>query len=248
MFNCYKCITCTRKKQDVESSGNSGASKLLGEGGFGRVYSVPGGGSNNTLYAVKVAEPQNPQQLERLEMEILIHGSLQHDRIVRMLDWVETQIGQFYICLEYCEVGSLYSYAEQLTQEKRHMDSQQIRFIFRQLVEGCEYLHERCIIHRDLKPQNILLTSSLDVKITDFGLAIIKPGQGAVWASVWGVLDTFRPRCCWSPGTRQQQTSGPWAAYCSGCTLGSSPFRKEISKAGIIEEKSAASPLFGRRL
>ncbi|XP_035685242.1 serine/threonine protein kinase OSK1-like [Branchiostoma floridae] len=198
MFNCLKCITCTRKKQEVEASGDSksGASKLLGEGGFGKVYSVPGGGSNNTLYAVKVAEPQDHRQLERLEMEILIHGSLQHDRIVRMLDWVETPAGQFYICLEYCEKGALSSYAAQLKEEKRYMDSQQIRRIFRQLVEGCEYLHERCIIHRDLKPQNILLTKSLDVKITDFGLAIIKPGQGAVWASVWGSPGYVSPEVC----------------------------------------------------
>ena len=34
-----------------------------------------------------------------------------------------------------------------------------------------KYLHSKNIIHRDLKPHNILLTSPIHIKITDFGLA-----------------------------------------------------------------------------
>ncbi|XP_066295651.1 uncharacterized protein [Branchiostoma lanceolatum] len=145
-------------------------------------------------------------------MEILIHGSLQHDRIVRMIDWVETPIGQFYLCLEYCETGSLYSYVDQLKQKKRYIDSQQICHIFGQLVEGCQYLHERYIIHRDLKPQNILLTKNLDVKITDFGLAIITPGQRATWASVCGSPGYVPPEVLLEP--RYTTAADVWALGC----------------------------------
>ncbi|XP_078686735.1 serine/threonine-protein kinase PLK2-like [Branchiostoma floridae x Branchiostoma belcheri] len=215
MFNCLKCIT--RKNNDVEPSGDSGVPglagviKLIGHGGFGRVYSVVGGGGD-TLYAVKVAEPHNPRQLQRLGMEIQIHSFLRHDRIVRMLDWVKTSHGQFYICLEYCEMGSLYSYVEQLKQEKRYMDSRKIRDVFGQLVEGCQYLHEQCIIHRDLKPQNILLTESLDVKITDFGLAIVSPGRRAVWESVWGSPGYVPPEVLVEP--RYTPAADVWALGC----------------------------------
>jgi 5'-AMP-activated protein kinase catalytic alpha subunit len=34
-----------------------------------------------------------------------------------------------------------------------------------------EYLHGLSIIHRDLKPENLLLDSSFNVKIVDFGLS-----------------------------------------------------------------------------
>ena len=41
------------------------------------------------------------------------------------------------------------------------------------MLVGLEYLHKSCsppLIHRDVKTQNILLTSSIDAKIADFGL------------------------------------------------------------------------------
>ena len=40
-----------------------------------------------------------------------------------------------------------------------------------QLRDALQYLRTKNIVHRDLKPQNILLTSPLHIKITDFGLA-----------------------------------------------------------------------------
>jgi serine/threonine protein kinase len=45
-----------------------------------------------------------------------------------------------------------------------------------EITEGVSYLHSKKIIHRDLKPENILL-KGLEVKITDFGLALIKGGK-----------------------------------------------------------------------
>ncbi|XP_069806253.1 receptor-interacting serine/threonine-protein kinase 2-like isoform X2 [Dendropsophus ebraccatus] len=50
-----------------------------------------------------------------------------------------------------------------------------LRFqILHQVALGMNYLHHRLdppIIHRDLKPHNVLLNKSLDVQLTDFGLA-----------------------------------------------------------------------------
>ncbi|GAB4848817.1 L-type lectin-domain containing receptor kinase IX.1 [Ancistrocladus abbreviatus] len=42
------------------------------------------------------------------------------------------------------------------------------------LASGLVYLHEeweRCVVHRDIKPSNIMLDSSFNVKLGDFGLA-----------------------------------------------------------------------------
>lgn len=46
-----------------------------------------------------------------------------------------------------------------------------IRCIAFQLFSSLHYLHSRKIIHRDLKPANLLITSTCDLKLADFGLS-----------------------------------------------------------------------------
>ena len=43
-----------------------------------------------------------------------------------------------------------------------------------------QFLHDNRIIHRDLKPGNVLVTKNCQLRITDFGLARLRPmGRGA---------------------------------------------------------------------
>lgn len=54
-----------------------------------------------------------------------------------------------------------------------------VRSFMTQIVSGMKYLHTHSILHRDLSLTNLLLTSDLEVKIADFGLAtqLTAPGE-----------------------------------------------------------------------
>jgi serine/threonine protein kinase len=47
----------------------------------------------------------------------------------------------------------------------------EVRYYMYQICEGVRYIHQRGILHRDLKLGNMFLTSDMNIKIGDFGLA-----------------------------------------------------------------------------
>ena len=73
--------------------------------------------------------------------------------------------------MEYCPSGELFSYIVTL----KHLPEQEVQRIFRQIVLGLQYLHNKSIYHRDLKPENILLDINYNIKICDFGLCKCSP-------------------------------------------------------------------------
>ncbi|XP_066963936.1 eIF-2-alpha kinase GCN2 isoform X2 [Macrobrachium rosenbergii] len=72
-----------------------------------------------------------------------------------------------YIQMQLCEKHTL----RQAIDNGLYLDVDRMWRLFREMVNGLDYIHSQGLIHRDLKPGNIFLDSSDHIKIGDFGLA-----------------------------------------------------------------------------
>jgi serine/threonine protein kinase/sugar lactone lactonase YvrE len=111
---------------------------------------------------IKAAE----EIVARFHREAQTAGSLQHPNIVTIHDFGEED-GHHYIAMEFIEGKNLKEYME----EGHKFSDQQLVDILIQICEGMQHAHERSVVHRDIKPDNISITSTGTVKITDFGIA-----------------------------------------------------------------------------
>ena len=75
-----------------------------------------------------------------------------------------------YLVLEYMVGGDLKS----LLSVYGYFDEEMAVFYISEVVLALKYLHSHGIIHRDLKPDNMLLSATGHVKLTDFGLSRIR--------------------------------------------------------------------------
>ncbi|ETV77778.1 hypothetical protein H257_08622 [Aphanomyces astaci] len=80
------------------------------------------------------------------------------------------------------------------------MDREKLRYTI-QLIEALVCLHEASIIHRDVKSKHVLLHSSGDAKLTDFGWSremdvqvLLTHGAGSFRWSAPEILETPKPQ------------------------------------------------------
>uniref|UniRef100_A0AC11CSF8 Serine/threonine kinase 33 n=1 Tax=Ovis aries TaxID=9940 RepID=A0AC11CSF8_SHEEP len=119
-----------------------------------------------------------------LEREVDILKSVKHEHIIHLEQVFETP-KKMYLVMELCEDGEL----KEILDRKGHFSENETRWIIQSLASAIAYLHNNDIVHRDLKLENIMVKSSfidannemnLNIKVTDFGLAVKKHGRSEV--------------------------------------------------------------------
>ncbi|KAF9937881.1 hypothetical protein BGZ67_000767 [Mortierella alpina] len=142
----------------------------LGSGNFATVFRATHR-RTGIVYAVKVVNKKggfSAKVESSLEREIGILMGIDHENLLRICEvFNETEF--YYVVTELAPDGELF---DQIIDKQKFTESE-TRHIFRQVLAGVQYLHERGVVHRDLKPENILVMDkeAMTVKISDFGLA-----------------------------------------------------------------------------
>jgi len=170
---------------------------VLGEGGFGKVRKVEKR-IDRFVYALKgCAMPRDEKRIMMHVRECQTMARLECDKIVRYYDaWIEEMSqdlieGFFdnkvkgmdrphkflvlFVQLELCDTD-MKSF---LKENKKRMDDQDKWDMFKQVLEGIEFIHSKGLVHRDMKPGNVLVnlnknTGAISCKIADLGLAKFK--------------------------------------------------------------------------
>jgi calcium-dependent protein kinase len=148
--------------------------RIIGEGGFGKVYEVQNKVSSHS-YACKKVSKANVIDLEKFKNEISIMSKADHPNIVKLYEIYESN-RSLYLIMELCRGGELFKRITHRALKKNMYTEKDAAEIIQQIVSGIEYCHNNGICHRDLKPENILYLNDDDeknnpLKIIDFGLS-----------------------------------------------------------------------------
>ena len=223
---------------------------LLGKGGYSEVYKAFDL-QQAEFVACKIhqlvsgwSEQRKKSFIKHAMREYDIHKSLNHPRVVGLVDIFEIDNNTFCTVLQYCDGCDLDSYLR----AHRNLSEREAKSIILQIFSGLQYLAEqrRRIIHYDLKPGNILISKG-EVMIADFGLSKImnesestvdgmeltSQGAGTMW---------YLPPECFETG-KEARISVKVDVWSAGVILyqmlyGRKPFGHDQSQEKMFREKT----------
>jgi serine/threonine protein kinase len=145
--------------------------KKIGEGGQGKIYRAVQISLQRRVVIKEMAGGllESEEQLRWLEEEAATAASLEHDNIVRIYDF-GCDRGSFYLVMEY--IDGL-DFARLLALEK--FPKEMGLMIMLLALRGLHYAHTNGIVHCDFKPNNILVSRTGRVLVSDFGMSYPDP-------------------------------------------------------------------------
>lgn len=136
---------------------------FIGEGTFGKVYKAKIGDSLYALKKIKIDgvnkanDPNAPQNygfpITTIREIKMLKKLADHPNIVQLVDIVRSKSQSIYLVFEYVEFDI------KKLMDRAHIvfSKPQLKYIFKQILEGLAFMHSKGIIHRDIKSENLLI-------------------------------------------------------------------------------------------
>ena len=112
------------------------------------------------IKTIKKSKIETEADLIRIRREIQIMSSVQHPNIIHIYEVFENK-EKMVLVMEIAAGGELYDFLS----ERKCLEENEARRIFRQIATAVYYCHKHNICHRDLKLENILLDENGCAKV-----------------------------------------------------------------------------------
>ena len=161
-------VPVTRSDETPEVIGKYELREEIGRGGMGIVYRAYDRVLKRAVALKMINDPRRAggKLLMRFTQEASIVARLHDPRLVPIFE-VGSHQGKPYFVMELIEGQSL----QRLLREEA-LPPRRVAEIVREVALALKHAHENAVIHRDVKPENILIDSSGNPRLMDFGLAI----------------------------------------------------------------------------
>jgi serine/threonine-protein kinase len=198
----------------------------LGRGAMGIVYRARREGQGRPV-AVKLLNPSiasDPAMSARFAREGQAAARVNDPGVVGVTDFAQLPDGQAYLVMEIVEGRTL---EDVLEQSGALLPAEAVRIAVR-ILAALEAAHMRGVVHRDLKPSNVFLSPGGQVKIADFGAALVADTRRSGRTDAGLVLGS--PAYMAPEQALGRQTDDRADLYSLGCVLyrmlsGRPPFR-----------------------
>ncbi|HZR42692.1 MAG TPA: serine/threonine-protein kinase [Ktedonobacteraceae bacterium] len=163
--------------------------RLLGHGGMNRVYLAL---DTDTQQKVVLKFPNddligNIAVFERYKREAEIGSRINHPHVQHLLNLDERRSDE-YLVMEYIQGRTLRAVLED--HGGQPLPTAEALRITLQICDALSYCHEHGVFHRDIKPENIMIQEDGNVKIIDFGVALLEGARRVTWRGLTGTVGT----------------------------------------------------------
>ena len=208
--------------------GNYKVIRKLGEGGFGEVF-LAEHVHLKIQVAIKLLQhvqlPGNEEERFRNEAQII--ANFDHQNIIKVIDYgIEESTNTPYLVMNYAPNGNI---RKRYPKGKR-LEPLHILPYVKQIAAALQYIHGHRVVHRDVKPENMLLDEQDQIRLSDFGIAVVYETTSSP-----NTVDTFGTPVYMAPEQFEGKASPASDQYSLGVVIyewlcGTPPF-----EGGLVE-------------
>ena len=188
--SCPSCGSCFNLAKDSETARYLDAGRMLGhfrlldrlgQGAFGEVWKACDT-ELDRIIALKIPRREHltEDEGEKFLREARAAAQVRHPNIVSVHE-VGRERGLIYIASDFIDGASLDEWIQ-----VHPLTIRESVELCAKIAEALHHAHEAGVVHRDLKPQNILVDTSCEPHVADFGLA--KRDAGEITMTIEGAI------------------------------------------------------------